>query len=74
MNSLKGKVGHYNKEVYTWYLKNSINIQGVSDVESIIPVQLTDSLTTKNRATTISAFDFGSIPGFAYVNRKNNWQ
>lgn len=70
MNSLKGKVGHYNKEVHTWYLKNSVNIQGVSDVESIIPLQLTDSLTTKNRATTISAFDFGSIPGFAYVNRK----
>lgn len=74
MNSLKGKVGHYNKEVFTWYLKNSVNIQGVSDVESIIPLQLTDSLTTKNRATTISAFDFGSIPGFAYVNKTNNWQ
>ncbi len=74
MNSLKGKVGHYNREVFTWYIKSTINIQGVSDVGSIIPYELTDSLNTKTRATTISAFDFGAIPGVAYVNRTKNWQ
>lgn len=74
MNSLKGKVGHYNKEVFTWYLKNTINIQGVSNTESIIPLQLTDSLNSKTRTKTISAFDFGCIPGVAYVNRMKNWQ
>jgi hypothetical protein len=74
MHSMKGRIGHYNKEVFTWYLKNTLNIQGVSDVGSIIPLTLTDTLNSKNRATTISAFDFGSIPGVAYVNRKNNWQ
>jgi hypothetical protein len=28
----------------TWYLKNTINIQGIGDIESIIPYELTDSL------------------------------
>lgn len=74
MHSLRGKVGHYDRPVFTWYLKNTINIQGVSDIGSIIPAKLTDSLNTKTRATTISAFDFGSIPGVAYVNRTRNWQ
>lgn len=74
MSVLKGKVGHYNKEVFTWYLKGTLNVQGVSNNESLIPFQLTDSLNSKTRSTTLSAFDFGVIPGAAYVNRYKNWQ
>jgi len=74
MQAMKGKVGHFNREVITWYLKNTINIQGIGDIESIIPFQLTDSLNTKTKSTTLSAFDFGIIPGIGYANKYNNWQ
>ena len=74
MSVLKGKVGHYNKQVFTWYLKGTFNIQGISNNESIIPLALTDSLNTKTRTSTLSALDFGVIPGAAYVNRYKNWQ
>ncbi len=74
MQPMKGKVGHFNRQVITWYLKNTINVQGIGDVESIIPIELTDSLNSKTKSTTISAFDFGSIPGIGYANRYKNWQ
>lgn len=74
MQAMKGKVGHFNRQVITWYFKNTINVQGIGDVESIIPFELTDSLNTKTRATIISSFDFGSIPGIGYANKYKNWQ
>lgn len=74
MHSLKGKIAHYNREVFTWYLKATVNVHGLSDEGSIIPWQLTDSLNSKTRATVITAFDFGILPGVAYVNRYKNWQ
>lgn len=74
MQPMKGKVGHFNRQVITWYLKNTINVQGIGDVESIIPIELTDSLNSKTKSTTISAFDFGSIPGIGYANKYKNWQ
>lgn len=74
MQPMKGKVGHFNRQVITWYLKNTINVQGIGDVESIIPLELTDSLNSKTKSTTISAFDFGSIPGIGYANKYKNWQ
>ena len=74
MQPMKGKVGHFNRQVITWYLKNTINIQGIGDIESIIPYELTDSLNTKTKSTTLSAFDFGIIPGIGFANKYKNWQ
>ena len=74
MNYLKGQKGNYRKQVHTWYIKSSIGIQGVSNLGSIIPNQLTDSLNSKTQTTSISALDFGAIPGYAYVSRYKNWQ
>jgi hypothetical protein len=74
MQPMKGKVGHFNRQVITWYLKNTINIQGIGDIESIIPYELTDSLNTKTKSSTLSAFDFGVIPGIGYANKYKNWQ
>ena len=74
MQPMKGKVAHFNRQVITWYFKNTINIQGIGDIESIIPYQLTDSLNTKTKSTTLSAFDFGIIPGIGYANKYKNWQ
>lgn len=75
MQALRGKTGFYNKEVRTWYLKGTINIHGVSnDGGSLVPDMLVDSLNSKTGTTALRAFDFGVIPGYAYVNRYKNWQ
>jgi len=75
MAALKGKTGCYEREVKTWYLKNTLNIFGVgNNNESIVPAELVDTFNTKTSANVISAFDIGVIPGYAYVNRIKNWQ
>lgn len=75
MTALRGKTGHYNKEVKTWYLKNSLNIFGIGNGNnSIIPTELIDSSQTKTEANIMASFDLGVIPGYAYVNKINNWQ
>jgi hypothetical protein len=75
MSVVRGKTGEYNREVKTWYLKNTINGFGVgNDKGSLIPVQLKDSLNSKTGSAYFSAFDLGVIPGYAYVNKINNWQ
>lgn len=74
-NNLRGKTGHYNKEVKTWYIKGHVDLQGVSNgADPIIPVPLGDSSNSKTFSTALSSFDFGAIPGYAYVNRLGNWQ
>ncbi|MFN5149580.1 MAG: DUF4421 family protein [Flavobacteriia bacterium] len=70
-----GKTGHYDKEVKTWYLKNTVNGFGVgNDKTTLIPQELTDSLNSKTSSSFYSAFDIGIVPGYAYVNKINNWQ
>lgn len=69
-----GKVGHYNKPVHTYYIKSSVNFFGVTNGSiPLVPNQLADSSSRQN-ADVITALDFGVIPGYAYVNRINNWQ
>ncbi|MBM3452080.1 MAG: DUF4421 domain-containing protein [Bacteroidetes bacterium] len=75
MNALLGKRAHYTKEVKTWYLKGTINLFGIDNKEnSVIPQQLIDLSNSKTKLTKINSFDFGIIPGYAYVNRIKNWQ
>lgn len=75
MSALRGKTGHYKKDVHTWYLKNTFNIFGVTNDQSpIIPLKLIDSSNTKTSSNYYSALDFGVVPGYAYVKRKNQWQ
>ena len=75
MSAVKGKTGHYLKEVKTWYLKTTFNIYGIgNNQQSIIPSELIDPANTKTTSPNFSASDIGLIPGYAYVNRINNWQ
>ena len=75
MTALKGKTAHYNREVKTWYIKSSLNIFGVGNGNnSLVPVELIDTLNTKTGTNVISSIDLGFIPGYAYVNKINNWQ
>jgi len=75
MGALLGKRSYYTKLVHTWYLKGTMNFFGVDTKEGgLIPTQLYDSQNSKTMSSTFSAFDFGVIPGYAYVNRIKNWQ
>lgn len=75
MNALLGKRAHYNEEVKTWYVKGTINLFGLDNENSpIIPQQLINPSNSKTGFTKAQSFDFGLIPGYAYVNRINNWQ
>lgn len=77
MSALRGKTAHYTKEVHTWYLKNTFNVFGVgvgSGDNNVIPDELQDSTDSKTGASLFSAFDLGVVPGYAYVNKINNWQ
>lgn len=75
MSALRGKQARYNKPVHTWYIKGTTNIFGVdNNGKSIVPSAISDPENDKTQASTLSAFDFGIIPGYAYVNRIKNWQ
>jgi hypothetical protein len=75
MSALRGKTGHYDREVKTWYVKTSLNIFGINNGNSsIVPQELLDSTNSKVASSTLSSVDIGVIPGYAYVNKINNWQ
>lgn len=77
MSALGGKTAHYTEEVHTWYLKSMFNAFGVgigSGTNNIIPDELRDSAATKTGASLFSAVELGVVPGYAYVNKINNWQ
>lgn len=75
MSAIRGKTGHYTKELHTWYLKSTINFFGVGNTGApVIPEDLVDPESSKTGSTFFSAFDMGVIPGYAYVNKINNWQ
>lgn len=75
MQAFRGKTAAYLKDVQTFYLKYTMNIHGIGSSEMpIIPTELIDTNATKTRSTTLSAFDFGVIPGYAYVRRWNQFQ
>lgn len=70
-----GKTGHFIKQVRSWYVKSTFNIYGVTNEKnSLIPIQLADPTNSKTSSSYYSAIDFGVVPGYAYANRKNNWQ
>lgn len=70
-----GKTGHFIKEVRSWYVKSTFNIYGVTNEKnSLIPIQLIDPSNSKTSSSYFSAVDFGVVPGYAYANRKKNWQ
>jgi hypothetical protein len=75
MSALRGIQAHYKEPVHTWYIKATMNVFGVdNNGSSIVPYAILDPDNDKTQASTLSAFDFGLIPGYAYVNRVKNWQ
>jgi len=75
MSALLGRRAHYKEEVKTWYLKGTVNLFGLDNkTKGLIPVELQNSSNSKTTTTSVVSFDFGILPGYAYVNRIKNWQ
>ena len=75
MSALRGIQAHYKNPVHTWYIKATVNVFGVdNNGASIVPSSILEANNDQIQASTLSAFDFGIIPGYAYVNRVKNWQ
>lgn len=74
INGLRGKTAHYTREEKSFYLKTTFNIHGISSNGPIIPVEKYNPKNSKTNASTFSAFDFGVLPGYVYVNRYKNFQ
>lgn len=72
--ALNGKKGRYLKKQYSFYLKTTCNLHGISNNGSLIPSEKQNLAVSQTQASTISALDFGVVPGFVYVNRIRNWQ
>lgn len=75
MPAVMGKVGHYKSKEKSWYFKSTMNLFGVGNGSSpIVPDDLIDSTLDVSSANAASALDVGLVPGYALVNRFDNWQ
>jgi hypothetical protein len=74
MKAAIGIVGRYTKPVHGFYLRITTNLHGVSSVNGLIPHEYLNTTSSIHTANSISAFDFGAIPGYAYLTNINGWQ
>lgn len=76
MKASQGIVGRYKEKTWSLYSKYTLNFHGINNNKnSILPESLTlSSSKSLWDAHAISAFDFGAVPGIAYVNNIDGWQ
>jgi hypothetical protein len=74
MKAALGIVGNYKEEVKSFYMKYTMNLHGVSSPDGLIPYQYINDERSILQSTLMSAFDFGAVPGYVYVNNINGWQ
>ena len=71
MVAFRGKTALYNKDIRSFYLKYTVNYHGITtgSGRSLVPEELIDTTQSKTGSNSISAFDMGIVPGYAYVRR-----
>lgn len=74
MKPAVGIVGRYTAPVHGAYLRLTTNIHGISASNGLIPHDYLNTQASIHKANSISAFDFGAIPGYAYINNVEGWQ
>jgi hypothetical protein len=76
MDPFTGNRGVYNQQVMTWYLAGRLDFYGMHNRNgrTIVPSTLSDTTNTKTAAQSLSAIEFGVIPGFGYVNKVKTFQ
>lgn len=74
MQAFRGKTAHYIKDEKSFYLKSTMNVHGIGSSQDLVPFELQDSTIDMVGSNFYTAFDFGVIPGYAYVKRMNDLQ
>ncbi len=74
MPSFKGKTGAYKRDLQTFYIRYTTNLYGIGCEQGIVPTEMRDTNKSITNSTTMGAFDFGAIPGYALVRRYKNMQ
>ncbi|WP_107038147.1 DUF4421 family protein [Brumimicrobium mesophilum] len=74
MKPAVGIVGRYISPVHGAYLRLTTNIHGISASNGIIPSGFLNTQSSIHKANSISAFDFGAVPGYGYINNVEGWQ
>ena len=69
-----GVVGNYKEEVSSFYVKYTLNLHAIASPDGLFPYQYLSDERSIVRSTMMSAFDFGAVPGFVYMNNINGWQ
>jgi hypothetical protein len=69
-----GIVGNYKEEVTSFFVKYTMNLHGVANSNGLMPSAYLNDERSIVSATSLSAFDFGAVPGYVYVNNINGWQ
>lgn len=74
MKAAIGIASRYNSSSHGFYIRFTTNLHGISSPDGLMPFEQIDSEKSIMRAKSITAFDFGAIPGYAYINNINGWQ
>ncbi|RYM32034.1 DUF4421 domain-containing protein [Brumimicrobium glaciale] len=74
MKPAVGIVGRYTAPVHGAYLRLTTNIHGISAKKGLIPFNYLNTSSSIHKANSISAFDFGAVPGYGYINNIDGWQ
>ncbi|MBU2020425.1 MAG: DUF4421 domain-containing protein [Bacteroidetes bacterium] len=75
MDAFNGQKAHFVTNCATFFLKPTLSIFGLSNEQkALIPNELQKNFDSKTQALSLSSLEFGVIPGYARVNRIENWQ
>jgi hypothetical protein len=74
MSAMKGKTARYTENCGSFFIKGTFNVHGVADNGGIIPVELRIPEQSRTYSALFYSWDFGAIPGYAYVYHKNGFQ
>ena len=74
MKPALGIVGNYKQEVKSFYIKYTMNLHAIASPDGLLPHEHLNDTRSILQSTLMSAFDFGAVPGYVYVNNIDGWQ
>ncbi|PKR81571.1 hypothetical protein CW751_03335 [Brumimicrobium salinarum] len=74
MQAAIGIKGRYTQRVHGPYIRITTNLHGISANKGLIPHNFFDSESSIHLSESITAFDVGAIPGYAFLNNIDGWQ
>jgi hypothetical protein len=69
-----GIVGNYKEDVTSFFVKYTMNLHGVANSTGLMPSDHLNDIRSIVSSNAFSAFDFGAVPGYVYINNLKGWQ